>query len=148
MFAVEVDQSGRMEMSGDTIVAVSDGFTVTVRVTARVKQGVQKALRERGVKPRLIMTRMFAGAIWLAIRDHLAEIDLLRIDEEYIGYEAVIKSLLCDKIRAAGFACFGDDIQIVRVGKRSPAHKAAIGVTRRQRSADKTPSVAQLLEVC
>jgi len=96
---VEVDQSGRMEMSGDTTVAASNSFAVTVRVTARVKQQVRQALLERGVKPKMVMIRVFVGAIWLAIRDYLAEIHLLAVDIEYASYEAVIRSLLLDRIR-------------------------------------------------
>ena len=148
MSNVEVDQSGRMEMSGETTVAVSDNFTVTVRVTARVKRKVRKALLERGVKPKMVMIRMFVGAILLAIRDHLGEILILTIDEEYTGYEAVIKSLLLDRIWSLGFEFTRDDIVIARVGKKSPAHRAAIRVTRRQVAADKTPSTEELFGVC
>ena len=103
MSNVEVDQSGRMEMAGKTTVAVSNDFTVTVRVTARVKQEVRQALLERGVKSRMVMIHMLVGVILLAIRDHLEKIHLLTIDEEYTGYEATIKSLLLDRIRALGF---------------------------------------------
>jgi hypothetical protein len=137
-----------MEMSGATTIAVSNGFTVTVRVTARVKQEVRQALLEQGIKPRMVMIRMFVGAVLLAIRDHLEQIDLLTIDEEYTGYEATIKSLLLDRIRAMGHEFIRESIMISRVGKKSPAHRAAIRVTRRQAKADKTPSAEELLGVC
>ena len=148
MSNVEIDQSGRIEMSGETTVAASNGFTVTVRVTARVKQEVRQALLERGVKPKMVMIRMFVGAVLLAIRDHLEGINLLTIDEEYIGYEATIKSLLLDRIRALGYEFPRYDVVITRIGKNSPAHRAAIRVTRRQAKADKTLSAKELLEVC
>jgi hypothetical protein len=112
-----------------------------VRVTARVKQEVRQALLERGAKSRMVMIRMFVGAILPAIRDHLEEIDLLKIDEEYTGYEATIKSLLLDRIRALGFEFPRGSIVIPRVGKKSPAHRAAIRVTRCQAKADKTLSL-------
>jgi hypothetical protein len=38
--------------------------------------------------------------------------------------------------------------RIVRIGKQSPAHRAAIQVTRRQAKADQTPTARELLEVC
>ncbi len=148
MLNVEVDQSGRMEMAGETTVAVSNDLTVTVRITARVKREVKEALLERGVKPKMVMIRMFVGAILLAVREHLGEFSTLTIDEEYIGYEAVIRSLLLDRIRALGFEFAGDRVVITRIGKSSPAHRAAIRVTRGQTAADKTPSVKELLEVC
>ena len=148
MSNVEVDQSGRMEMSGETTIAVSNDLTVTVRVTARVKRKVREALLERGVKPKMVMIRMFVGAILLAVRDHLGEIYMLTIDEEYTGYEAVIKSLLLDRVRSLGSEFTRDDIIITRIGKNSPAHRAAIRVTRRQVTADKMPPAEELLEVC
>lgn len=147
MSNVEVDQSGRMEMSGETTVAVSNDFTVTVRVTAKVKREVREALLARGVKPRMVMLRMFVGAVLLAICEHLDEISVLRIDEEYTGYEAVIKSLLLDRMQSLGKST-GCDIVITRLGKSSPAHRAAIRVTRRQATADYVPSAEKLLEVC
>jgi hypothetical protein len=137
-----------MEMSGETVVAASDGFTVTVQITAEVKQQVREALRRRGVKPRMVMIRMFVGAIVLAIRQHRGQVSTLWIDEEYTGYEAVIKSLVLDRARQFGFELTKEDVILTRVGKKSPAHRAAIQVTRRQAAADETPSVAELLAVC
>jgi hypothetical protein len=148
MANVEVDQSGRMEMSGDTTVAVSNDFTATVRVTAKVKQEVREALRDRGVKPRMVMIWMFVGAILLAAREHLGTISRITIDDEYIGYEAEIRSLLLDRIRSLGHEVERDDVAINRIGKQSPAHRAAIRVTRRQARANSTPSAKELLEVC
>jgi len=137
-----------MEMSGETILAVSDGFSITVRVTARVKQQVRQMLLERRVKSRMVMVRMFVGAILLAARGHLEEISSVTIDEEYIGYEASIRSLLLDRIRASGFNFSKEDIVIARVGKHSPAHRAAIRVTRRQARADRVPSAEELVKAC
>ncbi len=148
MSHIEVDQSGRMEMSGETTIAASNDFTVTVRVTAKVKQAVRQALLKRGVKPRLVMIRMFVGSILLAIHEHLEEISLLTIDDDYTGYVALIRSLLLDRIRALGVEFSKEDIVIARVGKKSPAHRAAIRVTRREAQADKVPSAEELLAVC
>jgi sialic acid synthase SpsE len=145
---VEVDQSGRMEMSGKTVIAVSDGFAVTVRVTARVKQQVRQALVERKVKSRMVMIRMFVGAILLAVQGHLGEIGSVTMDEEYTGYEQLIRSLWLERTRAMGFEFSKEDIMIARVGKQSPAHRAAIRVTRRQARADRVPSANELLKVC
>jgi len=149
MSRVEIDQSGRMEMSGETVVAVANELTITVRITARVKQQVRTALRKRGIKPRMVMIRMFVGAIVLALRRYEgAAMPLLWIDKEYTGYEAIIKSLLLDRGRRIGLALAKDDIVFTRIGKKSPAHRAAIRVLRHQAPADETPSAAELLVVC
>lgn len=145
---IEVDQSGRIEMSGDTVVAAANGFVVTVRITAQVKDIVRESLKRRGVKTRLIMIRMFVGAIVLAVKDNLTEISTLTIDEEYLGYEAEIKSLLLDRIRALDCEFDPHAIAIVRVGRQSPAHHASIRVTRRLTKASKTPTADELLQVC
>ena len=137
-----------MEMSGDTTVAVSNSFTVTVRVGGKVKQDVRVTLLDRGVKPKMVMIRMFVGAILIAAREHLETISRITIDEEYIGYGAVIKTLLLDRIRALWHEIHRDDVVITRIGKQSPAHRAAIRVTRRQARAVKSPSADELLEAC
>lgn len=90
---------------------------------------------------------MFTGSILLAIQEHLAELESLTIDEEYTGYEAEIKSLV-NKIHAQGVRFIGDNIRIARIGKKSPAHRAAIRVMRRQVRADKTPTAEALLLMC
>ncbi|MCB0232375.1 MAG: hypothetical protein KDI07_17250 [Anaerolineae bacterium] len=145
---IEVDQSGRIEMAGDTVIAAADGFVVTVRVRAEVKMTVRDALKQRGVKTRMIMIRMFVGGIVMALQDNLRTIDSLTIDEEYIGYEAEIKSLLIDRLRSLDLQLDPHLITVARVGKKSPAHHAAIRVTRKQVQADLTPTATELLEMC
>jgi hypothetical protein len=137
-----------MEMSGDTVVAISNSFTVAIQITAKVKLQVRRALEARGVKSNLVMIRMFVGAIVLAMRGRLTEVTDLILDEEYTGYEAVIKSLLLDRIRDLGGALTPHNVRIAQIGKQSPAHRAAIQVTRRQAKADQTPTARELLEVC
>lgn len=135
-------------MSGDTVVAVSNSFTATIKITAKVKLQVRRTLEARGVKPNLVMIRMFGGAIALATRDYLAEITDLAIDEEYTGYEAIIKSLLLDRMRHLGGTLTSHNIRIIQIGKQSPAHRAAIQVTRHQAKADQAPTAGDLLAVC
>ena len=147
MTNVEVDQSVRMEMSGDTVVAASDDFATTVMITARVKQQVEESLLRRGVKPNMVMIRMFVGAILLSIHEHLAEIGSLTIDDEYDGYQVVIRSLLLDRIRVWESAFTKDRIVIAHIGRKSRAHRTAIRVTRGQAKADKMLTAAELLAV-
>ena len=72
-------------MSGDTVVAISNGFTVTIKITAKVKLQVRRTLEGRGVKSNLVMIRMFVGAIVLAMRGHLAEVTVLHIPNRETG---------------------------------------------------------------
>ena len=140
MPGIEVDQSGRIEMSGATVIAIANEFAFTVRITASVKQEAQQALRRRGVKPRLVMIRLFVAAILLALQSYPQQITSLMIDEEYLGYEAEIKSLLIDRAQQFDVALAKDKIHIARVGKKSPAHKAALRVTRGQAKSNPDPN--------
>lgn len=148
MSFVEVDQSGRIEMSGSTVVAVANGFSVTVEVTAEVKQHVRTALRQLGIKSNMIMIRMFVAAVLLGIEKHVSEITLLTLDEEYTGYEAIIASLMLDRIRKMGYDFDRSDLHIANIGKNSPAHRAAIRVMRRQVEPDLVATVDDMLRFC
>jgi len=129
-------------------VAISNSFTVSVKITAKVKLQVRRAWEGRGVKSNLIMIRMFVGAVVLALQDHMTGVTDLAIDEEYTGYEAIIKSLLLDRIRRLRGVLTSHNIRIIQVGKQSPAHRAAIQVTRCQVEADQIPTASELLAVC
>lgn len=135
-------------MPGDTVVAASNSFTATIKISAKVKLQVRRTLEERRVKPNLVMIRMFVGAIVLATRDYLADITDLAIDEEYTGYETIIKSLLLDRMQRLGGTLTSHHIRIARIGKHSPAHRVAIRVTRHQAQADQSPTAGDLLAVC
>ena len=148
MSFVEVDQSGRIEMSGPTIVAIANGFSATVEVTAEVKKKVRTTLQQSGVKSNMIMIRMFVAAVMLGIEEHLPKVTLLTLDEEYTGYESAIKSLLLDRIRKLGFDFDAADLHIANIGKDSPAHRAAIRVMRRQPKPDIVATVDDILRFC
>lgn len=148
MSLIQVDQSGRIEIPGETIIAASNSFTVTVRITPQVQQAVRDKLLLRGVKPRMVMIRMFVAGIYIAIHKNLKSVHSLIIDVEYPGYEDEIKSLLLEKIRTRGHWLSKHNIVIMSVGKKSPAHHAAIRVFRKQAKADYTPTVDEMFSAC
>ena len=148
MSLIQIDQSGRIEIPGETIIAASNSFTVTVRITSQVQQSVRNKLLSRGVKPRMVMIRMFVAGIFMAIQKNMNNVHSVIIDVEYPGYEDEIKSLLLEKIHAQGHWLSKHNIVIMSVGKKSPAHHAAIRVFRKQAKADYTPSVDELLSAC
>lgn len=147
--AVEVDQSGRIEEFGkDTIVAVSNGFTSTIMLTAELKCELRAALVKRGVKSKLIPIRMFVAAIMLAIYEFRHNITLMTIDEEYTGYDNELKSLVLDRMRLVGVRLDPNAVWVSCIGKKSPAHNAAIRVMRKRAGATKYPSLADILGFC
>jgi hypothetical protein len=148
MSFVEVDQSGRIEMSGSTVVAIANSFSVTVEITAEVKKNVQTTLQQLGVKSNMIMIRMFVAAVLLGIKQHVSKITYLTLDEEYTGYDAIIASFMLDRIRRMGYEFDRSDLHIANIGKESPAHRAAIRVMRRQARPDIVATVDDMLRFC
>ena len=148
-YSVEVDQSGRIEeFARDTIVAVSDGFTCTVLLTAELKTDLRAALTKRGVRSKLIPVRIFVAAIMLAIYEHRHTIAFLVIDQEYTGYDNELRSLVVDRMRALGAKIDPNTVWVSRIGKKSPAHDAAIRVMREQTEPTKRPILADILKLC
>jgi hypothetical protein len=146
---VEVDQSGRIEEFGrDTVVAVSNGFTYTIRLTAAVKGELRGVLAERGVRKKLIPLRIFVATIILAILEYKDSLTFLMIDQEYTGYDNELRTLVVDRMRAIGTRFERDSVWVTAIGKKSPAHRAAIKVMRKQANPNRTAKFDDLLRYC
>ena len=132
---VEVDQSGKFEWTQKpTILAVANGVRFTLRISAGDKRIVQQTLRQRRPEwsAKLVKVYVFSVLLYLLLRDHMAQTSMVVIDTEYTGYEAVIKNRVLTLCRRQGIKVYADQIMFQQVGKKSPAHKAAITVFRGQ----------------
>lgn len=77
-------------------------------------------------------------ALFLLLSERLDALGGITIDTEYPGHEAEIKSLLLHLLRQNGRRVEADAIVFAQIGKASPAHDLAIGVTRGQYRAHRT----------
>lgn len=149
MSNIEVDQSGRMEvLTEDTALGFSNGYRASILIPASVKRETSRALRDKGVRPKMISIRMFAAGVFLLLKDYLDRIGTMTIDTEYPGWEPEIKGLLLAHIRrqASGFA--NEDVVFDQIGKGSPAHDIAWRTYRGKRAADRQVTAEELLKYC
>jgi hypothetical protein len=93
----------------------------------------------------LITIRLFAGALFVLLKDHLPWLGLIQIDREYPGHEKDIKAILLDLIRKVDPAFPEDRIVFKRIGKHSSAHLKAWAVHAGKAKADNKISRREFL---
>jgi hypothetical protein len=146
MTEVEVDQSGKIEdLAVDTVLAFADGLCWAIRIPAAVKRSGLSFLRQRRVRRKSIYIRMLAAGLYLLLREHLAQLAYTTIDVEFDGREEDLRGALLNMIWRQ-FRSFSKDRLILRrIGKRSPAHHAALTTYQGKRPADKVITEAEFI---
>ena len=144
---LEVDQSGRIEESGPTAIAVSNGKHRTTLLSARVKREVFGRLRRMGNSSKRACVRTFAAGVFLTILPVCDSNTRIAIDLEYPGYEATIKSMLLRWGQKAGVSVPPESISFRQIGRSSPAHHRAYHVFRKTQEPDRVLSVADLMDL-
>lgn len=129
---VEVDQSVKIEQPGSTVLAFSNSIDFAVVISSIVKQKAIQRLRVRGKSKDMAHILVFAAGVYLLIADFLDELNLVVIDTEYVGHDALIKAFLLRHIWQRQPDFDGCCITFARVGKKSPAHSKANAVRRRK----------------
>ena len=146
---IEVDQSIKIEQTrGDTVLAFSDDVERAILITAEVKRACQQELRAKGVKPSMIVLRMFAAGLLLLLEGQMKGIGSVTIDTEYEGKEGEIKGLLLRFILKWIPAFPKQAIIFRRVGRQSRAHILAWEIHRGKRQADRQANLRELLQYC
>lgn len=132
---VEIDQSGKVEDTHRlTIVAYSNGKTKILMVSAVEKQKLVTAMRKLDYPKKTFIFKIFAGLIFLLIRN-TKNITELFIDREYPGYEGTVKNILLNLLGKSGTKNL-PAISFIEVGKNSNAHKIAVETFRGVRKPD------------
>jgi hypothetical protein len=90
---------------------------------------------------------MFAAALWLLLRDVIDTATEITIDAEYLGHEADIKAALLRMAWQRGRKIAAHTIVFSAIGKKSGAHKRAIGVYRSELRADRLITAGDLLDL-
>jgi hypothetical protein len=149
MSNIEVDQSGRIEvLTVDTALGFSDDRQAAILIPAAVKRNCSKELRGRGVRPKMISIRMFAGGLFLLMENYLNQIAIVTIDQEFPGWEAEIKGLLLKRIRQRVPDFASENIVFGQIGKTSRAHQVAWRTYREERVPEKKVTLGELLRFC
>jgi hypothetical protein len=142
----EVDQSGKMESKGDTVLGLANATTYAVRVPALEKTIAAEAMKRRftWLKRNAIYMRLFTAALYYLLRD-IRVGETVTIDREYTGHEASIKSMLLNWLRQDKPDISSDDIRIRAVGKISRSHKLALAVYQGKTKANRIVKADDLL---
>jgi hypothetical protein len=144
----DVDLSIRIEETArDTIIAIANGVSLSMRISAAHKRNaiaellILKPDRSRAQIHALI----FSGLLFLLLKETIDKTTTVFVDTEYPGYDDIIKNRVITLLRATGLTVHRHQIVFRRVGKESPAHKLAYAVFSGKRTADKVITDEDLL---
>lgn len=75
MYRLEIDQSNRLDESGDTFIAFSNRVSYVIKVSSRTKEAARRRLRQRKISRNRIEPMLWAASVFLLLEDHLKEIE-------------------------------------------------------------------------
>ena len=91
---VEVDQSIKIEQSGATVLAFSNGISHAILIPSKIKTAGVTVLQARGKSKQTAQLMLFAACLSLLLKDYLSLVSQIVIDVEYDGKDAEIKATL------------------------------------------------------
>lgn len=135
---IQIDQSGKIEKTSVlSVIGFSNGKQKALSISADEKQKIQHHFRELN-KPKVYVFKSFAAIIYLLIKDEPV-LDLIIIDTEYPGQDALIKGYLLNLLHDHGRTDITKrSIVFKPIGKASPAHSV---VYRVYKGLDKSKAV-------
>jgi len=140
---IQVDTSSRLDQSGDTIFGFSDDIQKAILIKQRVRDECLERLSGKKLKREL---RLFAACIYLLIKDHLEELEEVRIDREYSGHEEEIRWVILNILkRDSSHPEKRITIRFERIGKKSSAHEVAWRTLRKEREPDRVIGSQEIL---
>lgn len=144
---IEIDQSGKIEETQrDTVLALSNGKSFSVKIAGRTKRRLQDIFRHIG-EPRTFVITIFVVGVYELVKNNLKSVDQIILDIEYPGFEKIIIQILERILIEKGFTTT-PAIHFGLIGKKSKAHKTAVAVFRREKKANKVLSFDSLAKEC
>lgn len=133
---IEIDQSGKIENTNrNTVIAFSNHKSKSILISAKDKREIQEIFRGIG-KGRMFVYRIFAILIFLLIKNFIHKIDEIIVDEEYPGWNHLIKDFLLREIRRVRPEFETFRVCFKRIGRKSRAHILAYKINTKKRKAD------------
>lgn len=145
---VHVDQSNKIEDSGSSYLAFSDGVALesVLIVPARVKGGAITALRKQGKTKKQAVLLVFSACVYLLLKRDVRQMQEIILDNEYDGHGRDIKAAILRYCQRDGIAVSAR-ISVRSIGKKSPAHQAAWEGYRGKRRPDQRVNGRELLAI-
>jgi hypothetical protein len=144
-YTAYVDLSAKIEQwTKDSAVAVSNGESKVYLVTARVKQKLRLQLAAR-YDAKTLKYRILALLVYLAIRDDLANIKQVVLDQDYTGNaaETTVRNILLSLLQRQNPSITPAFVRFQRV-RGSSADKMARDVYMRQKPPTRKIGFAEL----
>jgi len=147
MHDVDVDQSGRTDrLTMDTVLAFSDRIRSSILISKAVKRECYDRLKAWGVRKGRIGIKLFIAGLVLLLQDHIAALETITIDQEYVGgAQGDIKSELVQRLRQRRPDLRSDQVVLRSIGKKSRAHQLALETYRGKRQPDRRVGVEEVL---
>ncbi len=143
---VQVDQSGKVEDTAqDTILALANGITFTIRIPSTVKRECITVLRRSGITGKTMYNQLFATGLFFLLKDKIQELDKVIIDIEYIGREAQIKEHLVQLLRRVHGTVESHRIQFEYIGEHTAADEIARQTLHKKRRPDEVINLEMIL---
>jgi len=128
---IEIDQSGKIEYTRvDTVIAYSNHKSKSILIKAKEKRKLHLFYKNTEHK-KLFRYKAFACLIFELIKKDLKYINCIIVDQEYEGWDMQIKNYLLQFCRKSNIDFPRNNINVVRIGKKSKAHIKALGTARR-----------------
>lgn len=141
---IYVDQSGKVEGSGNTVIAFANGKKAALLIKAKDKRAIQKLFRDIG-RGKVFVFRLFSILIYLLIKD--ATFTDVVIDTEYLGKSSLIKGYLLELFRMNGKNILSTQIMFHEIGKKNEAHWHSYYVFTGKRKPEKTATITLIKEI-
>ncbi len=143
---IEIDQSGKIEESHDTVLAFANGQRYAIRIPGRVKRDVLGMLKSRGWSKQRAVTWIFAAGVFLLLQSIWKQISEVTIDLEYPGYDSAIRNMLMRFAPKKNIPMLdADKIVFAQIGKRAVAHEKARLVFQKRIKEDRVIKLSEIL---
>lgn len=130
---MEIDQSGKVEKSGEkTVVADSLGHVIVIR--SRDKKKIQSVFRQAG-RPRMYVYELFSVLVASVIRMSYQSGVIYVVDTEYLHQDGIIRSLILRSLKKFNIHLQKDELTFLQIGRKSKAHDHAYRSYRQKRGA-------------
>ena len=149
-YKAEVDIAGRIEdVEHNSVFSISAGLSHSILIPPKEKKEAIQIISER--YPAWGDTRkrvcLYSILLFLLIKDQISKLDIVEIDNEYIGYEPEIKGLLMQLLRATGLQVNKKQIEFMKLARNSQARQMASRVFQEKARPDQIISSKQISDL-
>ena len=129
------------QLDRDTVLAFANGQHGLLIIKTTVKRRLIQYSKKKAYPTKELVPIVFAICVYLLVRN-LSKYSVLEIDEEYSGYEELIRKSLKKLLDNKFEGQWEDSIRFVRIGKVSPAHLLCWSVHRMKRRPESYKKIA------